>query len=108
MTHSDDWEDRDPGLARERTRLAWLRTAIAFGAVGIAVLRTNLDAGLAILPMTPVIWLTGHMSKRSGADRSLPGRMLLIAGCVTAIALVALIVVLLGHGRSQGFRPPGH
>ena len=35
----DDPEDLDPGLARERTMLAWVRTGIAFAAVGAVMLR---------------------------------------------------------------------
>jgi Predicted membrane protein len=35
----EDPEDLYPGTAAERTRLAWARTAIAFGAVGLAMLR---------------------------------------------------------------------
>ena len=42
-------EDFDPGLARERTRLAWTRTAIAFAAVGAALLKSHLVAGLTVL-----------------------------------------------------------
>ena len=41
----DDPEERDAGLARERTSLSWTRTAIAFAAVGGAVLKVNLVTG---------------------------------------------------------------
>jgi uncharacterized membrane protein YidH (DUF202 family) len=36
---ADDIEYAGPGLARERTELAWTRTAIAFAALGAAILR---------------------------------------------------------------------
>jgi uncharacterized membrane protein YidH (DUF202 family) len=45
---SAESQDLDPGLARERTRLAWARTAIAFAAVGAAMLRRELAAGVTV------------------------------------------------------------
>jgi len=45
--------ERDPGLARERTELAWIRTAISFAAVGGVVLRHEVAPGLVILALTP-------------------------------------------------------
>ena len=38
---ADDPEERDPGLARERTSLAWMRTALSFAAVGGVALKAN-------------------------------------------------------------------
>jgi uncharacterized membrane protein YidH (DUF202 family) len=105
--HTDDPEDVDPGLARHRTQLAWVRTAIAFAAVGGAVLKTNIAAGAAVLALAPVIALTGRFSKRSAPGRPRPGRLLLATAAVTTVALVVLTVVLLGHGRSAGFRAHG-
>ena len=46
MTPDHDVEDIDPGLARERTELAWHRTAISVAALGAAILRIGLAAGL--------------------------------------------------------------
>src|SRR5579875_2865508 len=106
MAHPDDPEDRDPGLARQRTRMAWLRTAIAFGALGFAVLKVNIAAGTAILPMAPLTWLTVHFSRRVPPGRARPGHIALTAAAIVVVALVALAVVLLGHGRSPGFHVP--
>jgi uncharacterized membrane protein YidH (DUF202 family) len=106
--HPDDPEDADPGLARQRTRLAWIRTTIAFAALGGAVLKTNIPAGIAVLAMTPLVIITGHMSGRSLSGRARPGHLLLTAVAITAVAVGVLILVLLGHGRSPGFHPPAH
>jgi uncharacterized membrane protein YidH (DUF202 family) len=40
---------RDQGLARERTSLAWTRTALSFAAVGGVMLRRDVVPGLIIL-----------------------------------------------------------
>lgn len=106
MTYPDDPEDLDPARARERTRLAWTRTAIAFAAVGVAVLRTSIAAGLTLLALVPVVWQAGRMPGRDGPGVARPRQLLLTALAVTAVALVVLAVVLLDHGRSPGFHPP--
>ncbi len=67
----DDPEERDPGLARERTSLAWTRTAISFAALGGVVLKANVVTGLIILAIAPVIWRLGHAT-RGGAERACP------------------------------------
>ena len=59
----DGPEDLDPGLARERTSLAWTRTAISFAAVGGVVLKNDVVAGLVILATTPVIWRLGYLAR---------------------------------------------
>lgn len=103
MAHPDDPEDLDPGLARERTRLAWLRTAISFAAVGLAVLKINVPAGVAVLALVPLIWQAGRTAGHDGAGRA--RQLLLAAAAVTAVALVALVIVL-AHASSPGFHPP--
>jgi uncharacterized membrane protein YidH (DUF202 family) len=106
MTQPDDPEDLDPGLARERTRLARMRTAISFTAVGVVVLRLNLAAGLTLLATAPVIWLTGRrVSRQAPHGQARPRLLLLIAVTVAGAAFVVLVVVL-GHGQSPGFHPP--
>jgi uncharacterized membrane protein YidH (DUF202 family) len=106
--HPDDPEDADPGLARQRTRLAWIRTTIAFAALGGAVLKTNIPAGIAVLAMTPLVIVTGHLSKHSAPGRPRPGHLLVTAVAITAVAVGVLILMLLGHGGSLGYHPPTH
>jgi uncharacterized membrane protein YidH (DUF202 family) len=106
----DDPEDLDPGLARERTRLAWVRTAIAFAAVGAAVLKVQLSIGLIVLAMTPLVWATGHFATRAASPELLARRLLLVTVTVTMLAVLAVLIALLGHGPaslSQLLRPHG-
>jgi uncharacterized membrane protein YidH (DUF202 family) len=98
----DDLEEMDPGLASERTELAWTRTAISFAALGGAVLKVSPAAGVAVLAAAGLVWQAGRMARR----RVRPGarahrRMLLmITIAVTAVSLVALAVTLLAAGKS--------
>jgi uncharacterized membrane protein YidH (DUF202 family) len=62
MNSSNDPEDVDPVSSRERTKLAWTRTAIAFAALGVAVLKTNVAAGLTVIALTPLVWHIGRLS----------------------------------------------
>jgi uncharacterized membrane protein YidH (DUF202 family) len=108
MARRDDPEDVDPGLARQRTRLAWVRTTIAFAALGGAVLKTDIPAGIAVLAMTPLVALSGHLAGRTVPGRARPGHLLITAVAITAVAVGVLILVLLGHGRSLGYHPPAY
>jgi uncharacterized membrane protein YidH (DUF202 family) len=97
---SEDPEDRSPETAAERTRLAWERTAITFGAVGLAMLRDEPVAGLIVLAVTPLIWaLARYVSVTPPpGTRARARRLLLVAVAVTGVAVVAAIAALLGHG----------
>ena len=94
MTLPDDPEDADPGLARERTRLAWARTSIAFAVVGAAMLKREVIPGLIVLATAPLVWAVGSFATRV---RPRPGRLLVVTVIVTAIALLAMVVVFLGQ-----------
>jgi len=85
-TGQHDYEDRDPGLARERTSLAWTRTAISFAAVGGVVLKKDVAAGLVIIATAPAIWQLGRLTYHH------PGRLKLVTATIVAVALVALVV----------------
>jgi uncharacterized membrane protein YidH (DUF202 family) len=104
----DDPEERDPGLARERTTLAWTRTAISFAALGGTMLKVNVVSGLIIVAVAPLIWQLGRVT-RSGAPRtSLPAvgatRLFIIAVSIAAVALLCLIIAILGRSAPGALR----
>ena len=76
----------DPGLARERTSLAWTRTAISFAAVGGVVLKHKVVPGLIVLALSPAIYLLGRLAYTR------PEKHKLVAATIVAVALVALVV----------------
>jgi uncharacterized membrane protein YidH (DUF202 family) len=102
MTPADDIEDTDPGLARERTELAWDRTAISFAALGGAILKSRPYAGIPILVLSALIWELGRLARSRGAGRS--RHLLLIAMAITGVSIAALAIALLGP-EPGGLRP---
>jgi len=86
--HEGQRGQRDAGLARERTSLAWTRTALSFGAVGGVVLKREVVAGLILLALAPVIYVLGRLAY------SRPGKLKVVTGTIVAVALVALVVAL--------------
>jgi uncharacterized membrane protein YidH (DUF202 family) len=99
----EDLEDADPVLARERTELAWTRTAISFAALGIAILRSRPAAGVPVLIFSAVIWRIGRLSRAPGQSRAAARRVLLTTVAITAMALAALLITVVGPG-SRGLR----
>ncbi|MGH3184193.1 MAG: DUF202 domain-containing protein [Streptosporangiaceae bacterium] len=87
-TGQHDHEDADPGLARERTSLAWTRTALSFGAVAGVMLKKDVITGLIILATVPAIWQLGRLAYHH------PGRLKLVTATIVAVSLVALAVAL--------------
>jgi uncharacterized membrane protein YidH (DUF202 family) len=96
----DDPEERDPGLARERTSLAWTRTALSFGALGGAVLKANIITGLIILALAPVIWRVGQITRGTTTPDGFPAvgaaRLFAIALIIVAVSLLCLGVAIFG------------
>ena len=88
MAAPGDPSASDPGLARERTTLAWTRTAISFAAVGGVVLKREVIPGLILLALAPAIFLVGRLAYRR------PGKLKLVTGTIVAVAVVALVVAL--------------
>jgi uncharacterized membrane protein YidH (DUF202 family) len=107
---SGDPEERDPGLARERTSLAWTRTAISFAALGGVVLKANVVTGLIILAIAPVIWRLGHAARGGAARTDSSGlgqlRLFLITASIVLITLLCLVVAILGKADPGALRAP--
>jgi len=88
-------KQRDAGLARERTSLAWVRSSIAFLGLGVAILKFRPIAGIVILAIAPAVWLLGRAvrgKRRWPASR----RALLVTVAISALALVSLVLTLVG------------
>ena len=97
----EDPEDLSPGTAAERTRLAWERTAIAFGAVGLVMIREEPVAGALVLAATPLIWALGRYVSSAAPPQQRSRRLLLVTVAVTGVAVVAVVAALLGHGVTR-------
>ncbi len=100
----DDDEVPEPGLARERTELAWTRSAIAFFALGIAVLKIRPAVGIPVIAIGVVIWLVGRLPRTRHPAWMASRRELAVTVAVTTLALVALVLTLAGPS-SHGLRP---
>ena len=81
-------DSRDSGLARERTALAWTRTALSFAAVGGVVLKREIVPGLILLAVAPAIYVLGRLAYTR------PERHKLVTATIVAVAIVALVVAL--------------
>ena len=92
-----DIEDVDPGLARERTKLAWTRSSVSFAAIGVLILKSRPLIGAPVLLLSAVIWSLGLVRRTPGRAGVAAKRVLFVAICVTVIAATALAIALAGH-----------
>jgi uncharacterized membrane protein YidH (DUF202 family) len=95
---ADDIGYANRGLARERTELAWTRTAIAFAAVGAAILRYRPVVGLPVLALSAVVWRLGRPPGPARAGHARDRRPLLITVTTVGVSLAALALSFLGPG----------
>jgi uncharacterized membrane protein YidH (DUF202 family) len=100
MTPADDIEDANTQGARERTELAWTRTATAFAALGGAILKDHLSAGLTILALSALVWRLGSLARGPADGTAQDRRLLLLTILVTGVSLVALVISLLSPSRA--------
>jgi uncharacterized membrane protein YidH (DUF202 family) len=103
-----DPEEHAPGLARERTSLAWTRTALSFAALGGTMLKANAVTGLLILAVAPVVWQLGRVSRSPSPHGDLPvvgaTRLFLITVSILVVGLLCLAVAVFGHGVPGALR----
>ena len=106
-------EEGVPGLAQERTSLAWTRTAIAFAALGGVVLKDNVVTGLVILAVAPVIWQLGRVTRggAAGPGDRLPvvpvvgaTRLFIIACTIATVAVLCLVIAIFGRSVPGALR----
>ena len=98
----EEMEDLDPGLAAERTMLAWSRTAIAFAAVGGTMLKKEPVAGLIVLAMTPLIWTLGRfVGHRQARPEQLARRLLLVTVIVVMVSVLGVAIAFVSHGPAS-------
>lgn len=98
-----DIEEADPGLARERTRLAWTRSSISFAAIGVALLKDKPVIGGPVLILSAVIWSLGLMPAdldRTGRAKVTRRRVRLVTAGVILIAIAALAIAFLGRSSN--------
>jgi uncharacterized membrane protein YidH (DUF202 family) len=99
----------DPGLARERTQLAWSRTAVSFAAVGVAILRTNGAVGAIVIAMSALVWGLGRLPAHERAEAERGHRLTqrqtlqLITVATTLVSLVALAMAALSYPAWHGW-----
>jgi uncharacterized membrane protein YidH (DUF202 family) len=93
----DDIDFADPGLARERTRLAWTRSAISFAAIGVAILKDRPLIGAPLLVFSVAVWALGRMPMAAAPAHVTHRRVLLVTAGVVIMALAALAIAIFGH-----------
>jgi uncharacterized membrane protein YidH (DUF202 family) len=90
----DQQELSDPA---NRTRLSWSRTAIAFAAIGGAMLKSSPVAGIIVLLLSIPVWASvRRISKTPGAASPIGG-LRLVTVTVVLVALAGLAVVVFGR-----------
>ena len=97
MMPGPDMEERDPGLAWERTALAWTRTSISVAALGGAILKTNPLAGGLVLAMSALVWGIGRLPRRVRPGPGSGHQLLLVTITVTLVSCAALAFTLLAR-----------
>lgn len=110
-----DAYERDPGLAAERTELAWGRSALSLFACGAALLRgaenvtgheTQPIVGLLVLVLGGVVWSAGVPLARQRAKGAATGvrrpaqshELLPLAGGTALVGVAALVIAVLFTG----------
>jgi uncharacterized membrane protein YidH (DUF202 family) len=89
----------EPGVddPANRTRLSWTRTALAFAAIGGAMLKWSPIAGAVVIALSLPIWAVAHRVRHTADAASAATGLALVAVTVVLVAIAALGVVFFGH-----------
>ncbi|MGZ4186941.1 MAG: DUF202 domain-containing protein [Solirubrobacteraceae bacterium] len=104
----DDSTQFDPGLARDRTALAWTRSALSMLAIGTLIARAAFEANLDVLGVIAALGtlvlalLTSRQGNALYRERALagsqphhqPGALGVLMSATLMIAVVALVVTI--------------
>jgi uncharacterized membrane protein YidH (DUF202 family) len=91
-----DPED-EPGIGdpAERTRLAWTRTAIAFAAIGAAMLKSSPVGGAIVVALSVPVWAATRRAQRTADALATDAGLRLVALAVVLVGLAAIGVALI-------------
>jgi uncharacterized membrane protein YidH (DUF202 family) len=95
----DDIDFADPGLSRERTRLAWTRSSISFAAIGVAILKDRPVIGAPLLIFSVAVWAVGRTIRGPSTEAIARRRAVLVTSGIVVVALAALAIALLGPSQ---------
>ena len=88
----------DPGLAAERTTLAWHRTGLSAVAVGALAAHSFQERVQIAVPVALLLALIGAVAYRTGDSPgpTPPARLRLVSLGVTAVAVVSAFATMVG------------
>ena len=89
---------RDPGLAAERTTLAWHRTGLSSFALAALAVHSFQDRLAVAVPVAGLLAALGATAYRTGAapGPTAPARLRLVSLGVTAAALLSAVGTIVG------------
>jgi len=95
-----DLDERGVADPANRTRLSWTRTAIAFAAIGAAMLKSSPIAGGVVIALSLPVWAVAHRVRHSADAATAASGLALVTVTVVLVAIAALAVALFGHHPS--------
>lgn len=96
-----DQDEPGVGDPANRTRLSWTRTAVAFAAIGAAMLKSSPIAGAVVIALSLPVWAAAHRVRHAANAAAAASGLALVAVTVVLVAIAALAVALFGHSPSS-------